>query len=120
MAKILVIDDSGFFRSFVRGVLEEAGHEVEDLALLSALEVMEHCKTFNPDLVVTDYTMPNVDGLAVVRMVRRFRMDLPVVVLTADHDPERVEKLKGYPPLRILFKPIKAEALAAELTGMLT
>lgn len=114
-----MIDDSAFLRHYVREILEEAGHEVEDFAPYSILEVQEKCRAFQPDLVMTDFNMPDVDGLAVIRMVRRHAMSLPVVLLTASRDPEREAKLKAYEPLWVLYKPITGEDLLRELGEIL-
>ena len=119
MPKILVIDDSGFLRHYVREILEEAGHEVEDFAPSSVMEVQEQCRSFQPDLVMTDFNMPHVDGLAVIRMVRRYAMALPIVLLTASRDPEREAKLAGYEPLWVIYKPITGEALRKALEDIL-
>lgn len=119
MPKVMVIDDSGFLRHYVRGILEEAGHVVEDFVPYSVMEVQEHCKVFEPDLVMTDFNMPHVDGLAVIRMVRRHSLKLPIVLLTATHDPEREAKLKGYEPLWVIYKPITGEQLLKALGGIL-
>jgi len=119
MPKILVIDDSGFLRQYVRGILEEAGHVVEDFLPFSVLEVLEKCRTFMPDLVMTDYNMPHVDGLAVVRMLRRHSPTLPVVLFTATRDPERTAKLKAYMPVWILYKPLAGPQLLVELNRIL-
>jgi len=109
MTKVLLIDDSAFFRKVVRGFLEEDGFEVEDFLPLSALEVLERARAFLPDLVVTDYNMPHVDGMEVLRMVRRHAGSLPVVVLTASRDPEREARLKALDPVWVLHKPMKGE-----------
>ena len=111
MAKILVIDDSAFFRQFERGLLEEAGYQVEDFHPASGLEVLERARAFEPDLVLTDFNMPNVDGTEVVRMIRRHSASLPVVMLTAAHDPEREARLKNQGALWILHKPIKGDQI---------
>jgi two-component system, chemotaxis family, chemotaxis protein CheY len=115
MAKILIIDDSAFLRRYVRGTLEEAGYEVEDFLPFSVLEVLEKCREGAPDLVMTDYNMPHVDGQAVVRMVRRHSKTLPIVVLTATRDPARETQLKGFQPLWVFHKPITGEDLLARL-----
>ena len=119
MPKIMVIDDSEFFRKFVRGVLEDGGHEVEAFLPFSVLEVKEKCKAFEPDLVMTDYNMPHVDGQAVIRMVRSHSASLPIALVTATRDPERMAKLKAYEPLWVIYKPITGDKLLAELNAIL-
>ncbi len=109
MAKVLLLDDSAFFRKVVRGFLEEDGFEVEDFVPLSALQVLERARAFQPDLVVTDYNMPHVDGLEVLRMIRRHAASLPVVVLTASRDPLREARLEAHGPVQVLHKPMKGE-----------
>lgn len=119
MPKILVIDDSAFYRQVVRGFLEEAGYEVEDFLPDSALQVLEKTKACEPDLVLTDYNMPHVDGLEVVRMVRRHGPSLPVIVLTATHDPMREVRLEEHMPIVILHKPIKGEGIVEAVKAIL-
>lgn len=118
MPRILVIDDSAFFRKTVRGFLEEAGFEVDDFLPLSALEVLERVRAWLPDVVITDYNMPYVDGQAVARMVRRHAKDLPIVVLTAARDPERESRLKGFEPLQVVHKPITGPELVERVKAI--
>ena len=119
MPKILVIDDSTFLRTYLRGFLEEAGYEVEDFMPISALEVMEKAKACLPDLVLTDYSMPHVTGLEVTRMIRRYSRHLPVLVLTAIRDPDKEAILRKYEPLQVLHKPLKGEEIVAIIRKVL-
>ncbi len=120
MATILLIDDSAFFRQVVRGFLEEAGHTVEDFLPLSALEVLERVKACAPDLVITDYNMPHVDGQGVIRMVRRHSGTVPVLLLTASHDPAREERLRTHAPVTVLHKPVTGDKVVAAVKEMLS
>jgi DNA-binding response OmpR family regulator len=106
MTKILLVDDSAFFRRTVRGYLEEAGYLVDDFMPLSELEVMERAKVWMPDLVITDYTMPHVDGFMVARMIRRHAKEVPILVLTAVRDREREDRLRTLGLLTIVYKPV--------------
>ena len=119
MLKILVIDDSAFLRHYVRMAMEEAGFVVEDFLPTGTVEVQEKLKAMEPDLVLTDFNMPNLDGLTVTRTVRRHSTTLPIVVLTAARDPERDSRLQGYAPLTVLHKPITGEELVQALQGIL-
>jgi len=119
MLKILVIDDSAFLRHYVRMAMEEAGFVVEDFLPSGIVELQEKLKAMEPDLVLTDFHMPSVDGLTVTRTVRRHSTTVPIVVLTAARDADRDTRLQGYAPLTVLHKPITGEALVESLQRIL-
>jgi CheY-like chemotaxis protein len=119
MPKIVVVDDSKLMRTMLRGLLEQAGHEVEIWEDVIAMEIPERIGGTNPDLVITDYQMPGCNGLTLARMVKRTNPELPIVVLTATHDPSVVMSLTRQEVSCILFKPIKGEALLAAVSQAL-
>ncbi len=119
MPRVLVLDDSAFQRSFVRGHLERAGFEVEDFEPLSSLEVFARVKEWTPDLVLTDFNMPMLDGLDVVRMVRRVASNLPVLVLTSIRDEKRDAKLRTAGLVEILHKPQPGETVVERVQSLL-
>ena len=88
MAKVLVVDDDAEIRSMVSVVLEAAGHEVAIAEDGDA--AIKKIKRVRYDLVLLDIMMPEVDGYGVLDEVRAMpsREDLPIVVLTARHDPD--------------------------------
>jgi CheY-like chemotaxis protein len=120
MPRILVIDDSSFQRHRLRVDLEAAGFEVEDWVPMSSLEVLERIRRSTLDLVLSDYAMPDVDGLSVLKMVKRANPGLPVVILTAIRDPDREERLIQQGARCVLNKPISSEALIQVLNRVLT
>ena len=111
MFKILVIDDSAFMRKIARDHLEEAGFDVEDFLPSSVLELVDRIQNSPPDLVLSDFNMPNVDGLSVARNVRRVNPSIPVIILTANRDAAREAMLKTVGVRKILYKPINGEDL---------
>jgi two-component system chemotaxis response regulator CheY len=120
MPKILYIDDSSFMRMMVRDQLEGGGFEVEDFMPLSSLEVLEKVRDSAPDLVLSDFSMPHVDGLDVARMARRACATTPVVILTAVHDPAMEALLHTTGVRRVLHKPIGGEELVGALKDLLS
>ena len=84
-ARILIVDDE---RSMVRLLEELLGHAgYRQLRSTSdSREVLELCAEFQPDLILLDLRMPNLDGVQVLRALkpRRAEAYLPVLVLTAD------------------------------------
>ena len=115
----MVIDDSGLMRRMIRQQLEEAGFEVEDWMPLSALEIVDRVRDSAPDLVLSDYQMPGVNGQTVAKMVQKANPALPVVILTALRDPEVEATLARFGVRRILNKPTQGDALAAALREVL-
>ena len=89
---ILVADDDEDILALVKAVLERSGHEV--VAVADGAEALATVRTRKPDLAVLDITMPQVDGLEVLR---RLRADaetaaLPVVLLSAQAQEADIER----------------------------
>lgn len=82
MAKILIIDDSRTSRKILRGILEEAGHEVVDEGV-DGKDGFEKYKQYNPDIVTLDITMPVMDGLESLKCIRDFDKNAKVIMVTA-------------------------------------
>ena len=81
MEKILIIDDNKLIRRILKETLKKIGYiaiEAEDGEVGLRLVRLE-----NPDLVITDYQMPGVNGLEVLSEIRKFNATIPVILLTA-------------------------------------
>ncbi len=119
MPKIVVVDDSKLMRNLIQHILEQAGHEVDAWAEVTAMDVADRILASNPDLVVTDYQMPGCNGLTVARMARKAKPGLPIVVVTALHDAQVMDALKSQAVNQILHKPLKEETLLATVAEVL-
>jgi serine/threonine protein kinase len=93
--RILVVDDSAAARSHVRRVLGTAGLSfiVEAKDGREAVALLEKERF---DLVVTDYNMPNLDGLGVVDFIRRRSSNpsVPVILVTTETDPNKLQAVR--------------------------
>jgi CheY-like chemotaxis protein len=119
MARIVVVEDSKLMQTLLRRMLERAGHEVDLWEDITAMEVGGRITETPPDLLITDYSMPGCNGLTVAKMARKAKPDLPVVVVTATHDPAVLEALTKQEVTCILHKPLQeAELLAALAEAM--
>lgn len=81
MEKILIIDDNKLIRKTIKETLSKVGYtviEAEDGEAGLHLVRSEH-----PDLVITDFQMPGIDGLDVLSEIRKLNVAIPVIVLTA-------------------------------------
>jgi CheY-like chemotaxis protein/anti-sigma regulatory factor (Ser/Thr protein kinase) len=91
VAKILVVEDSSVDRMLMGGLLaKEASLDVEFASDgQEALDRIAQPNGFDPDIVVTDLQMPNLDGLQLVKQLRDSRPSLPVVLVTS-HGSEKI------------------------------
>ncbi len=82
MTSILVVDDSAVDRRLVGELLERRFECSVDYAM-NGVEAMARLKDVAPDLVVTDLTMPEMNGLELVTSVRKHFPEIPVILMTA-------------------------------------
>ena len=117
--RILVVDDERAVRESLRRALELEGYEVELAADgQEALDLLDS-EAADPDALVLDVLMPQVDGLEVCRRLRRAGIRLPVLMLTARVEVEnRVEGLDAGAD-DYLTKPFALEELLARLRALL-
>jgi CheY-like chemotaxis protein len=79
MSKLLMLDDDEEATTWMRAALESRGHEVTTFH--SARAALQSLQTFTPDLIVTDILMPEIDGVAFARFVRKHR-GVPVMFVS--------------------------------------
>lgn len=82
MAKILIVDDSRTSRKMLRGILEADGHEIIDEAV-NGQEGVQKYQASKPDLVTMDITMPVVDGVEALKMIKALDSTAKVIMVTA-------------------------------------
>ncbi len=118
--RILVVDDERAVRESLRRALELEGYDVELAADgREALDRLASDSEQEPDAVLLDVLMPEVDGLAVCREIRRSGLRLPVLMLTARAEVEnRVEGLDAGAD-DYVTKPFALEELLARLRALL-
>jgi two-component system response regulator MprA len=114
--RILVADDDPALRDALRRALRLEGYEVELAA--DGSEALAALATGNPDLVVLDVAMPNVDGLEVARRVRVEGNRVPILMLTArDAVDDRVAGLDAGADDYVV-KPFALEELFARVRAL--
>jgi len=85
--RVLVVDDHPAFRRALTSALNMIkGIEVTGEAA-GGEEATERARQDDPDLILMDLSMPDVDGIEAMRKIHREKPDLPVVILTAHADP---------------------------------
>lgn len=88
---VLIVDDEEMVLSSLSSFLTlETTYEV--VTFTRAREAIEYIKAHDVDLVVSDFLMPEIDGLEFLRQVREMRPDVPRVILTGYADKENAIK----------------------------
>ena len=122
--KVLIVDDQNSVRQMTRMTLEELGfrviHEAEN-----GVQAMETASVQPLDLIISDFNMPEMDGLGLLRAVRGHpaARKVPFILLTGRGDRELVVKAAQAGVNNYLVKPFTAEILRgkiAQVIGKLT
>jgi len=79
--KILIIDDEADILLILENILTEEGYYV--VCASGGDEALELFKSESVDLVITDMSMPKMDGLSVMRRLKKMDEDIEVIILTA-------------------------------------
>ena len=117
--RVLVVDDDVAVRESLRRALRLEGYEVELAADGGEALQRLDANGDDPDLVVLDVLMPNVDGLEVCRQLRRTGRRVPVLMLTArDEVADRVAGLDAGADDYVV-KPFALEELLARVRALL-
>jgi response regulator NasT len=108
--RIVVADDEPDMREYFQKLLPRLGYHVVGAAR-DGRELLELCRKERPDLVITDIKMPDMDGIDAAVQIYQER-PLPVILVSAYHDPELIARAEVDHILGYLVKPVKAGDLA--------
>ena len=114
--KFLIVDDFSTMRRIVRNLLKELGYTNVDEAEDGAIALQK--LTATPfDFVVTDWNMPNMDGLTLLQTIRRTPQlkHLPVLMITAEAKKENIIAAAQAGASGYVVKPFTAVTLAEKL-----
>jgi DNA-binding response OmpR family regulator len=114
--KILVVDDEELLVKGIRFNLQTEGYEV--ITSTNGLEAVQLAHEADPDLIILDIMMPQMDGLTACARIREFS-DVPIILLTAK--TEDMDKLMGfdYGADDYLTKPFNILELKARIRALL-
>ena len=107
--KIVIADNESIIRMDLKEMLEEAGHEIVGESF-NGKNAVELARKMQPDLVIMDIKMPEMDGITASRIISDEKI-APVILLTAYSQKEFVDKAKDSGVLAYLVKPIKQSNL---------
>ncbi len=109
MSTILVIDDDKLVRWSVSMVLGRAGYRIREAATgTDGLAALQH---YLPDLILLDISLPDMDGLKVLKAIRDLCPELPVLMITAEPNAETRQQALHLGAAAYLEKPCGAATL---------
>ena len=111
---VLVVDDDPALTRSLARVLRGAGFEVATAE--SGAAAIEHVRHSTFDVVVSDITMPEMDGIELLRAIRAHDLDLPVLLLTGAPALESAIGAVEYGAFKYLTKPAADDELISNVS----
>ena len=110
MAKVLLVDDAAFMRMVVKDTLTKNGftdlYEAAD-----GVEAVEKYKEVQPDLVIMDITMPNMDGLEALKTIKAQYPDAKIIMCSAMGQEAMVVEAIKSGAKDFIVKPVKPDRI---------
>ena len=110
---ILFVDDNAGSRQAFAEIIRLHGREVVEAA--NATEALQILDSFNLELVVTDFLMPDESGFQLIAHIRQKWPDMPILLISAYLSEEIAEVISGWSGVKFIPKPIDAPAFLAEV-----
>ncbi|MCK5208876.1 MAG: response regulator [Candidatus Aureabacteria bacterium] len=117
MAKILIVDDSLWWRKRMSKLVESMGHEIMTLGCVE--NTLNALNLSLPDCIITDLIMPDGEGFQIVEAVNKKNPQIPVIVLTADFQEETIKRCKELGAFEVIQKELVKKSLADIVTRAL-
>jgi two-component system, chemotaxis family, chemotaxis protein CheY len=118
--KILVTDDSRVMRQIVVRTLRQAGFDGHDIVEAeNGREGLTKVADEQPDLVLSDWNMPELDGLEFLRSLRASGSTVPFGFVTSEGSPDMRQKAEQAGALFLIAKPFSPETFAEALEPVL-
>jgi len=113
LKKILAVDDEKDILFTLEAVAEAAGFNITTTSL--GTKALKYIKTEKFDLLMIDYHMPDINGLKLVKEIRKINKSIPVLVLTVDESLDLAEKFLNAGADDFANKPIRTADLISRI-----
>lgn len=119
MAKIMIVDDSRTSRRILREILTDAGFEVLEDATNGEEGYLKY-QELKPDLVTMDITMPKMDGIEALQLIRKADENAKVVMITAAGQKDKMMQAIKYGASEFIAKPYDAKGVVESINKVLS
>lgn len=118
MAKILCVDDAAFMRKVIKDTLSKNGY-TDLYEAVDGADAVEKYATVQPDLVIMDITMPNMDGLEALKAIRAKNSAANVVMCSAMGQEAMVIEAIQNGAKDFIVKPFKPDRIMKTVSNIL-
>ena len=110
MIRVLVVDDSRVMRQIVIRTLRQAGYDWDVREASDGAEALEAVRADEPDVVLSDWNMPNMSGIELLNALRAEGFETPFGFVTSEGSPEMRATADAAGALFLIAKPFTAES----------
>jgi len=110
---ILVVDDDNLICMDLKKIITSAGHDV--VTTQSGVKATKLIEDSNFHLVFLDLMLPDMDGLEVLKVIKKVTNNLPVVIITGYPDSELMNQVLELGPVSVLKKPFSRKQIQSLL-----
>ncbi len=107
MYSVLIVDDEYFIRDNIQSVIPWRKHGIGKISTAKdGCEALNHVNRYNPDILLTDIRMPNMDGIELIRIIREKHKNIYCIIISAYNDFEYAQKAINLGVKGFLLKPV--------------
>ncbi len=115
--KIITIDDSSTMRRIIKNTLQRIGYGSDVLEAEDGKQALDILSQNKVDLIITDWNMPNMDGLTFVKKIRSMSEwdDVPIIMVTTEAAKEDILEALKAGVNNYIVKPFTPEVLKEKI-----
>lgn len=117
VTSVLVVDDAAFSRRMLRKYVEAEGCQVLEAA--NGQQALEIVQQHQPDCILTDLLMPDVDGFELLQTLRAQGCTAPIAIITADIQNTSRQRGVELGAARFINKPVKEDEVRQTVRQLL-
>ncbi|GAB3684265.1 response regulator [Angustibacter aerolatus] len=118
--RILIADDSRVMRQIVTRTMRQAGFDGHDLVeAVDGADALAQIQAGAPDLVLSDWNMPNMTGIELLRALRAQGIDVPFGFVTSEGSADMQDTARSAGALFVIVKPFTPDTFRDALSAVL-